>query len=317
MQAMFGFVLVLPLMLIIITGNLLRSRGFYSERDIKTLTKTLYWVILPPLLIRTTFISGREVFVQINLLLGLTLAYILTIGIAAAGAVFLYHRDNRERIAVSVFSSIRANNIYLGFPVIMLAMGEAGLKDASIYIAVSTISFQIISIMAGEVALSGKFSLTGLGGILKRLIVNPLIISCALGIGLALTGLHALPLVFDETMKLMGGAATAIALLALGGTLDLSRINSIYNMIKATWQDCLIKLVIHPLILWALLLAFSIPEPLLKATVMLSSMPSAVNCFIMAKEMKMDSDYAADLVAATTVLGIISIPVWANLLRII
>ena len=317
MQAMLGFVLVLPLMLIIITGNLLRSRGFYSEMDIKTLTKTLYWVILPPLLIRTTFISGREVFVQIDLLIGLTLAYILTIGIAAAGAVFLYHRENRERIAVSVFSSIRANNIYLGFPVIVLAMGEAGLKDASIYIAVSTISFQIISIMAGEVALSGKFSLSGLGGILKRLTVNPLIISCALGIGLALTGLRALPIVIDETMKLMGGAATAIALLALGGTLDLSRMSSIYNMIKATWQDCLIKLVIHPLILWALLLALSVPEPLLKVTVMLSSMPSAVNCFIMAKEMKMDSDYAADLVASTTVLGIISIPVWANLLGII
>ena len=304
-------------MLIIITGNLLRSRGFYSERDIKTLTKTLYWVILPPLLIRTTFISGREVFVQIDLLIGLTFAYILTISIAAAGAVFLYHRDNRERIAVSVFSSIRANNIYLGFPVIMLAMGETGLKDASIYIAVSTISFQIISIMAGEFALSGKFSLSGLGGILKRLTVNPLIISCALGIGLALAGLRTIPGVFDETMKLMGGAATAIALLALGGTLDLSRISSIYNMIKATWHDCLIKLVIHPIILWVLLLALSVPEPLLKVTVMLSSMPSAVNCFIMAKEMKMDSDYAADLVASTTVLGIISIPVWANILGII
>jgi len=317
MQAMFGLFLVLPLMLIIITGNLLRSRGFYSERDIKTLTKTLYWVILPPLLIRTTFISGREVFVQIDLLIGLTFAYILTISIAAAGAVFLYHRDNRERIAVSVFSSIRANNIYLGFPVIMLAMGETGLKDASIYIAVSTISFQIISIMAGEFALSGKFSLSGFGGILKRLTVNPLIISCALGIGLALAGLRTIPGVFDETMKLMGGAATAIALLALGGTLDLSRISSIYNMIKATWHDCLIKLVIHPIILWALLLALSVPEPLLKVTVMLSSMPSAVNCFIMAKEMKMDSDYAADLVASTTVLGIISIPVWANILGII
>ncbi len=144
-----------------------------------------------------------------------------------------------------------------------------------------------------------------------------MIISCALGIGLALAGLRTIPGVFDETMKLMGGAATAIALLALGGTLDLSRISSIYNMIKATWHDCLIKLVIHPIILWVLLLALSVPEPLLKVTVMLSSMPSAVNCFIMAKEMKMDSDYAADLVASTTVLGIISIPVWANILGII
>ena len=317
MQAMFGFVLVLPLMLIIITGNLLRSRGFYSERDIKTLTKTLYWVILPPLLFRTTFISGREVLVQLDLLTGLALAYIITIAVAAAGAVFIYHKGNRERIAVSVFSSIRANNIYLGFPVIMLAMGEAGLRDASIYIAVSTVVFQIFSIMSGEVALYGKLDLSGILEMLKRLVINPLIISCVLGIGLAVAGLSSLPQVIDETMKLMGGAATAIALLALGGTLDLSRISSIYNMIKATWQDCLIKLIIHPLILWSLLLALSVPEPLLKVTVMLSSMPSAVNCFIMAKEMKMDSDYAADLVASTTVLGIISIPVWANLLGII
>ncbi len=121
-------------MLIIITGNLLRSRGFYSERDIKTLTKTLYWVILPPLLIRTTFISGREVFGRSIFL------SVLPLRIhpddrhsSRRKLVFLYHRDNRERIAVSVFSSIRANNIYLGFPVIMLAMGETGLKDAPPY----------------------------------------------------------------------------------------------------------------------------------------------------------------------------------------
>ncbi len=313
---MFGFVLVLPLMIIIITGNLLKSRGFYNESDIKTLTKTLYWVILPPLLFRTTFMSGSEVLVQLDLLIGLTLAYVITIAIAAAGAV-MYHKGNRKRIAVSVFSSIRANNIYLGFPVIMLAMGEAGLKDASIYIAVSTVTFQILSIMSGEMALYGKPDVSGIGEMLKRLLINPLIISCVLGIGLSLTGLDSLPMVIDETMKLMGGAATAVALLALGGTLDLTRINSIFEMIKRTWQDCLIKLVIHPLILWALLAALSLPEALLKTTVMLSSMPSAVNCFIMSKEMNMDSEYAADLVASTTVLGILSIPLWANLLNII
>jgi hypothetical protein len=166
-------------------------------------------------------------------------------------------------------------------------------------------------------ALYGRPNLAGICEMLKRLVINPLIISCVLGIGLAMTGLESLPLVFDEAMKLMGNAATAVALLALGGTLDLSRINSIFIMIRRTWQDCLIKLVIHPLILWGLLLALSVPDPLLKVTVMLSSMPSAVNCFIMAKEMNMDSDYAADLVASTTVLGIVTIPVWANLLRII
>ena len=52
---MLGFFLVIPLMIIILAGNILRSKGFYSSSDIAALTKTLYWVILPPLLFRTTY----------------------------------------------------------------------------------------------------------------------------------------------------------------------------------------------------------------------------------------------------------------------
>lgn len=314
---MFGFVLVLPLMIIIIIGNLLRLRGFYSDSDINALTKTLYWVILPPLLFRTTFLSGKEVLVQFNLLFALTLCYIFTIAIAWLGAGIFYHKGNSKRIAVSAFSSIRSNNIYLGFPVVLLAMGEAGLHQASIYIAVSTISFQLLSITAGEVALSGKLSLLSFIDILKKLTVNPLVLSCAGGILLAFTGLEKLPFVFDEAMKLMGSAATAVALLALGGTLDLSRTNRLFQIIRTTWADCAVKLLIHPVLMWLLLLLFPVEKPLLQATVLLSSMPSAVNCFILAKEMDMDGDYAADLVAATTVLGMISIPLWAVFLGIV
>lgn len=314
---MFGLFLVLPLMIIIITGNLLRVRGFYSERDVKTLTKTLYWVVLPPLLFRTTFISGREILSQPNLLLALNVCYILTIIIAWCGAKYIFHKGNTGRIAVSAFSSIRANNIYLGFPVMYLAMGESGLHNASIYLAVSTISFQLFSIMTGEIAISGKPSLPGFLSILKRIALNPLIISCFGGIALALTGLEKLPTVLDETMKLMGNAATSVALLALGGTLELSRISRVVQMLRSTWADMIIKLFIHPALMWGLLILLPIPRPLLQATVMLSSMPSAVNCFILAKEMGMDGDYAADLVASTTVLGIISIPFWAAVLGIV
>lgn len=93
---MLGFFLVAPLMMIIITGNLLRKYGFYSANDIKTLTKTLYWVILPPLLFRTTFISGRELFSQPNLLISLNLCYIFSIALAwiAAAAFFIGNRRN-------------------------------------------------------------------------------------------------------------------------------------------------------------------------------------------------------------------------------
>lgn len=306
---MFGFFLVIPLVIIIITGNLLRGRGFYSQSDISALTKTLYWVILPPLLFRTTYTAGKEVLTQPNLLIASTLCYILTLIAAFTISSFLY-KGNKKQIAVSVLASFRANNIYLGFPVVDLAMGAAGLHQASIYIAVTMISFQLISIAAGDIVMYGKVSRNGLCSIGRRLLTNPLIISCVLGVSTAMLKIP-LPFVLDETMKLMSGAATAVALLALGGTLDLSRLSRVMGILKATWSDAVIKLLINPSIMYLLLLAFPVSKPLFQVTVMLSSMPCAINCFILAKGMGMDGEYAADLVAATTLLGIVSIPFWA------
>lgn len=313
---MFGFFLVMPLMLIIITGNQLRARGFYSSADISALTKTLYWVILPPLLFRTTYLAGSDVLRQPNLLAASAICYILTLAVAWAGSVRYFHKGNVKRTAVSVFASFRSNNIYLGFPVVQLAMGEAGLHAASIYLAVTTISFQLISLASGEIIMYGCISMAGVRKIIKKLALNPLLISCVLGVGAAT--LHIpLHFVLDETLKLMGGAATAVALLALGGTLDLSCLSRIIRIMKETWFDIVIKLIVNPLIMYLLLLLMPIDEQLFQVTIMLSSMPNAVNCFILAKGMDMDGDYAADLVAATTMLGMFSIPAWAYILHMV
>ncbi|WP_418505518.1 AEC family transporter [Cloacibacillus evryensis] len=253
---------------------------------------------------------------QPNLLIASTLCYIITIIAAYAGSRAFAHKGDVRRTAVSVFSSFRSNNIYLGFPVIQLAMGEAGLHEASIYVAVTTVSFQLLSIAAGEAVLYGRPSARGILDMLRKLVLNPLIISCVLGVIAAASG-FPIHFVFDEAMKLMSGAATAVALLALGGSLDLSRMGKIVKILSRTWFDTLIKLAVNPAIMYAVLLLFPIPKDLFNVTVMLSAMPNAVNCFILARGMGMDSEYAADLVAATTLLGIISIPAWAYILGMV
>lgn len=313
---MFGFLLVMPLVIIIAMGNILKRRGFYSAADIAALSKTLYWVILPLLLFRTTYISGTEVLTQPNLLISVNVCYIATIALSWGGAAFFAHKGDIRRIAVSVFSDFRSNNIYLGFPVIQLAMGEAGLHLASIYIAVSTIFFQVLSIGAGELALNGRLTAKSFAAMGRRLGKNPLVISCVAGV-LAAIAHVPIHFVLDETMKLVSGAATAVALLALGGTLDISRMSRVVEIIRRTWFDIIIKIIVNPLLMWGALILFPVDAELLKVTVMLSSMPCAVNCFIIAKSMGMDGEYAADLVAATTLLGILSIPAWAYALGIV
>lgn len=195
-------------------------------------------------------------------------------------------------------------------------MGEAGLHEATTYIAVSMIFYQTLSIGGGEVALNGKMSLSSLCGLAKKLAKNPMLISCVAGVGAALVGIP-IPSIVDETMKLVTGAATAVALLALGGTINVPRMSQVFEIIRRTWFDILMKLVANPLIMWGALLLFPVERDLMRVTVMLSSLPSAVNGFIIARGMGMDGDYAADMVAATTLLGIISIPAWAYALGIV
>lgn len=312
---MYAFLLVMPLMMIIALGNLLKTRGFYNGHDISTLTRTLYWVILPALLFSTAYGSGRELLTQPHLFIATNVCFIVTISCAWIGSYFLAHRGKSRRIAVSVTSAIRANNIYLGYPVIVLALGDAGLKQASVYIAVTTVSFQLISMTASELAMSGKLKMRDLMMIFVSILKNPMVCSCVLGVSFAIIGVPV-PMPALETMKLLSGAATAIALLALGGSIDFSSMRKVVGMVRGSLFDCVIRLLVHPLIMWFCLLIWPVDRQLAQVAIMLSSMPAAVNVFILSREMHMDDEYGAQLVAATTALGALTIPLWATVLGI-
>lgn len=313
---MYAFFLVMPLMVIIIIGNVLRVRGFYSKEDLAALTKTLYWVILPALLFSTSYESGKELFRQPNLFIAANVCFVLTIAFAWAVSHFFVHKGDRGKIAVSALSAIRANNIYLGFPIIMLAMGEEGLRQASVCMAVTILSFQLISMVAGELAMSGRLGAKNFFSIFVRVLKNPMIVSCVAGGLFSVLGIPV-PAFAKESMRLLSGAATAVALLSIGGTLDFSSVRKVLRTIRAAGFDCVVRLLISPMLMWHCLMIWPVSRELTQVTVMLCSMPAAVNVFILAKEMHMDAEYAAEVVAATMALGVVSIPAWATVLGIV
>ena len=55
-----------------------------------------------------------------------------------------------------------------------------------------------------------------------------------------------------------------------------------------------------------------VDEMLMKTSIIVGAMPAAVNNFVLAKGMGMDSEYAAEVVMTTTVCSIVSLTFWLS-----
>lgn len=311
---LFGFGLILPLMLIIIIGNLLYRHNFLKDSDVNCLTSLLYWVVLPAYLFRNCYLSGNEIFKNSNLFAAATSAYLATAVISWFICSKILHRGN-ERAAAAIMSSIRANNLYVGFPVIQMALGEAGVMQASVCLATIVISYHTISIAAAEIALSGKISFANLKSTIVKLMLNPLIIACIAGIFCSIINI-SLPSFIMHALTMLGNAATAIALIALGASLKLDGVKHIAALFSKTWCDNVLRFAVAPLIMLFALGLFHVTPLLSKVTLLLTCMPAAVNCFVLAKGMNMDEKYMASVVASTTIVSAAAIPVWVMILKI-
>lgn len=302
---MTGLAIIAPLALVVLLGMALKSFNFLNLTDRTRLTRLLYWVVLPCLLFRTMYTTGESISEHKNLFLATYVSFLIVPALALAISSFT-HRGDRKMHALCAMASARANNLYLGLPAVVLALGDNGLQTASVYLAISLPGYNLFSIMWGEFVMSGFGSFGALRSILYRLAKNPLLVSSISGLIFALLKIPV-PETLLISLRLVGEMATGIALIALGMSLEL---HNVHKALRRTWQDVLIKLFLHPAVVYLLLKIWPVEEIYMQTAMIISAMPTAVNTFIVAEGMGMDERYAGELVAMTTMLAPLSLPVW-------
>ncbi len=212
---------------------------------------------------------------------------------------------DREK-AIFKFMIIFGNVGYIGYPVASIVFGKPGV----FYAAILNIWIQALMWTLGIALVSGtknKFNL-------KKIFVNPGIISIAIGFSLFLFSIK-LPSFLQESLELLGNSTTPLAMIIIGATIGEAKLSDTFKDVRLIIYS-VVKLAIVPFIMYLLLLPFDL-SPLVKGVpIVLSAMPAAANVSVFA--MKHDSDYILGSrgVVVSTILSLVSIPVLLSLLNI-
>jgi malonate transporter and related proteins len=145
---------------------------------------------------------------------------------------------------------------------------------------------------------------------LRELLRNPLILSTVAGLVGNLAGLR-FPESVDTTLQRIGLAALPVGLMAVGAGLKLGGLKASPNLAAALLG---IRHVVLPAVAIGLALALALSPAQRNIVVAFGALPTASSAYVLAARMGGDSAFVAGLVTLSTLLGMVSVPLWLAVL---
>ncbi|MFH1144880.1 MAG: AEC family transporter [Candidatus Eisenbacteria bacterium] len=301
--------IVLPVFLIIGLGYALRRGGFLGDEMNAWLSRLVFYVTAPALLVRSMSRHSFDWGTSIQALLiigGITAAVSLTVYVLARGLP-------PARRGVLAQACHRSNTVFIGLPIVLNAYGEGALASASIVIGFMVLIENFFAVLVLTLPHDQRSARdwrlwTGTAGRIAR---NPLIIACVAGMLYSMSGLP-LPTALDRSLAMIGTTAAPLGLLCVGASLEFRRLPPEAGSVAIT---SLVRLIIHPALIYVALGWLGLTGAALGAPVLIMACPTAVVSYIMAYEMGGDSRLAAALIIGTTAVSVVTLIGWLALLK--
>ena len=296
--------LISPVFILIILGNLLRRIGVPDLSFWHISDKLVYWVLIPALLfhhvskitLSSTMLANSAVVILSGLFVVTTLSFI-------AGKVFGY----TPQIWTSVMQGAARHNAFIALAIAGSIFGDEGLALGASFmvILIPIINIVIVSTMASTLNQdTDNNSRPGIFDVLFELIKNPFILAIAAGLIISFVDAERI-IIIHETTGLLGSAALPIMLLCIGANIKIREISlSITPIIIANF----LKLLIFPIVVFfvAKLMNLSLFETTI--AVIFAAVPTAASSYSLAKQFVGDTQLMTSIITIQVALSFITIP---------
>ena len=216
-----------------------------------------------------------------------------------------YHRrraeisDEKHR-KVLQYATICSNAGVLGNPIAEGIFGSMGLLYASIYL-IPQRTFMWSAGLTYYTRCPSKKELA------RKVLPHPCIIAVAFGMVLLVTG-TTLPGFLGSTVNSIAGANTAVSMMLIGSFLVGVNVKSMFQ--KTFYYYSFVRLFLIPFLVFVPCRLLGLDSMVTGVSTILAAMPAASSTAILAAKYECDEVFASKCVVFTTVLSMVTIPVW-------
>ena len=287
------------LFLLMIIGAVLTWKRIITADGQKLLTDLVMDVTLPASIIKSFQMELSRELLESCLEIFLV-AIAIQVGTFLLSALLYRGISDEKHRKVLQYATICSNAGVLGNPIAEGIFGSMGLLYASIYL-IPQRTFMWSAGLTYYTRCPSKKELA------RKVLTHPCIIAVAFGMVLLVTG-TTLPGFLGSTVNSIAGANTAVSMMLIGSFLVGVNVKSMFQ--KTFYYYSFVRLFLIPFLVFVPCRLLGLDSMVTGVSTILAAMPAASSTAILAAKYECDEVFASKCVAFTTVLSMVTIPVW-------
>lgn len=302
---------VLPVFALILAGWLARKLKILGENALSELNRFVVYLALPALLFDIIANASWKALAQpafiFTFLIGMMVIFFLTV------LIQLRRTRHLADAAIDGLNAGYANTGFIGFPLVIVFMGHDALAPTLIATILTVSVLFGVGIIIIETGLQGEIKRRIIvARVAKSLMKNPLLVSPVIAICIPISG-WTLPDSINVFLKLLGGAASPCALIALGLFLAGHSAQKVKNDHVTVALLVVLKLFIQPALTWWLATrVFSLTPALVHTAVLLAALPTGTGPFMLAEFYRREASITSKCILISTVGSLFTVSAYLS-----